>query len=304
MPLADRFLTLERIHLSWCDKITVRAIAYLLNRLPLLTHLSLSGIPAFKTAELQRFCRAPPDGLNDGQRGSFCVYSGPGVAALRNYLNSQVTGPELSDASSGRRSSASSTSSITIPGSASRGTAWDQGTDRPAAESRRDTPDQTSVGDVSGNAAMGHMFNLFKAASQSAPEHRQVSNGSRRPGLWETLENISLNEGSSSSQAVSGSTWNDTLTAPEAPSAEPSSSFTTVPSASEPTATTPSERPVQQPSSYAEDRSPLHNSGSSSYVASHTPQVVQPDTSSDMPTRERTVSARGRSENERILRYL
>lgn len=120
MLLADRFLTLERIHLSWCDKITIRAIAFLLNRLPHLTHLSLSGIPAFKTVELQRYSRTPPEDLNEGQRSSFCVYSGPGIAALRNYLNASLPSQELSDASSGRRSSGSSTSSITIPGPSPR----------------------------------------------------------------------------------------------------------------------------------------------------------------------------------------
>jgi F-box and leucine-rich repeat protein GRR1 len=58
--LADRDATLERIHLSYCDQITVMAIYFLLKRLHKLTHLSLTGIPAFRKAELQQFCRAPP----------------------------------------------------------------------------------------------------------------------------------------------------------------------------------------------------------------------------------------------------
>lgn len=58
--LADRHSTLERIHLSYCEHITVLAIHFLLQRLTKLTHLSLTGIPAFRRQELQQFCRSPP----------------------------------------------------------------------------------------------------------------------------------------------------------------------------------------------------------------------------------------------------
>src|SRR5882762_5146149 len=58
--LADRHATLERIHLSYCDQISVMAIHFLLDKLHKLTHLSLTGIPAFRKTELQQFCRQPP----------------------------------------------------------------------------------------------------------------------------------------------------------------------------------------------------------------------------------------------------
>lgn len=58
--LADRHSTLERIHLSYCDQITVMAIHFLLQKLPKLTHLSLTGVPAFRRSELQQWCRDPP----------------------------------------------------------------------------------------------------------------------------------------------------------------------------------------------------------------------------------------------------
>lgn len=58
--LADRHSTLERIHLSYCEQITVLAVHFLLQRLAKLTHLSLTGIPAFRRPELQQFCRSPP----------------------------------------------------------------------------------------------------------------------------------------------------------------------------------------------------------------------------------------------------
>lgn len=58
--LADRHATLERIHLSYCDQISVMAIYFLLQKLHKLTHLSLTGVPAFRQTELQQFCRPPP----------------------------------------------------------------------------------------------------------------------------------------------------------------------------------------------------------------------------------------------------
>ncbi|KAL6299719.1 hypothetical protein BKA93DRAFT_577989 [Sparassis latifolia] len=84
--LADRHATLERIHLSYCDQITVMAVHFLLQKLPKLIHLSLTGIPAFRRPELQKFCRLPPQDFNSTQRAAFCVYSGKGVTELREYL--------------------------------------------------------------------------------------------------------------------------------------------------------------------------------------------------------------------------
>ncbi|CAL1701042.1 unnamed protein product [Somion occarium] len=84
--LAERHATLERIHLSYCDQITVMAIHFLLQKLPKLTHLSLTGIPAFRRPELQQFCREAPSEFNSGQRAAFCVYSGKGVSDLRDFL--------------------------------------------------------------------------------------------------------------------------------------------------------------------------------------------------------------------------
>ncbi|KAI0772073.1 RNI-like protein [Trametes elegans] len=84
--LGERHATLERIHLSYCDQISVMAIHFLLQKLPKLTHLSLTGIPAFRRVELQQFCRTPPSEFNSQQRAAFCVYSGHGVADLRQFL--------------------------------------------------------------------------------------------------------------------------------------------------------------------------------------------------------------------------
>jgi F-box and leucine-rich repeat protein GRR1 len=58
--LGERHATLERIHLSYCDQISVMAIHFLLLKLHKLTHLSLTGVPSFRQSELQQFCREAP----------------------------------------------------------------------------------------------------------------------------------------------------------------------------------------------------------------------------------------------------
>lgn len=83
--LAER-TTLERIHLSYCENVTVAAVHFLLTRLHRLNHLSLTGVPAFRRPDLQHFCRPPPKDFNLHQRSTFCVYSGKGVHELRRHL--------------------------------------------------------------------------------------------------------------------------------------------------------------------------------------------------------------------------
>lgn len=87
VALVERHTSLERIHLSYCDCLTVPGVFYAVLKLPKLTHLSLTGVPAFRKKELQRMCRAPPPEFNDHQRATFCVYSGRGVHALRDHLS-------------------------------------------------------------------------------------------------------------------------------------------------------------------------------------------------------------------------
>ncbi|EEB91541.1 hypothetical protein MPER_10080, partial [Moniliophthora perniciosa FA553] len=84
--LAERHATLEGIHLSYCDQISVMAIHFLLPKLHKLTRLSLTGVPAFRQPELQRFCREPPPDFSTTQQSAFCVYSGKGVSQLRAFL--------------------------------------------------------------------------------------------------------------------------------------------------------------------------------------------------------------------------
>lgn len=77
---------LERLHLSYCTSLTIAGVRVMLINCPKLTHLSLTGIPDFLRDDLLHFCRMPPSEFNMHQRDSFCVFSGHGVAQLRNHL--------------------------------------------------------------------------------------------------------------------------------------------------------------------------------------------------------------------------
>ncbi|QSZ35417.1 hypothetical protein DSL72_008287 [Monilinia vaccinii-corymbosi] len=77
---------LERVHLSYCTNLTLESIIRLLKSCPKLTHLSLTGVQAFLRLEFEQFCRDAPREFTEHQRNVFCVFSGPGVNGLRNYL--------------------------------------------------------------------------------------------------------------------------------------------------------------------------------------------------------------------------
>ncbi|CAK7203741.1 SCF ubiquitin ligase complex subunit [Sporothrix eucalyptigena] len=81
--------SLERVHLSYCTNLTIRGIIKLLNACHRLTHLSLTGVPAFLREDLSRFCRSPPAEFTMHQREVFCVFSGEGVSHLRDHLNGE-----------------------------------------------------------------------------------------------------------------------------------------------------------------------------------------------------------------------
>ncbi|KAK4169019.1 SCF E3 ubiquitin ligase complex F-box protein grrA [Cladorrhinum sp. PSN259] len=79
--------SLERVHLSYCVHLTIKSILQLLNCCPRLTHLSLTGVPAFLRDDLEQFSRDAPQEFTEHQRSVFCVFSGQGVISLRKHLN-------------------------------------------------------------------------------------------------------------------------------------------------------------------------------------------------------------------------
>lgn len=84
--MPTQFVSLERVHLSYCTSLTLKGITQLLLNCPRLTHLSLTGVQAFLRDDLTRFCREAPPEFTHVQRDVFCVFSGEGVARLRDYL--------------------------------------------------------------------------------------------------------------------------------------------------------------------------------------------------------------------------
>ncbi|KAI8624753.1 RNI-like protein [Xylariaceae sp. FL1651] len=101
--------SLERVHLSYCTNLTLPSIIKLLNCCPKLTHLSLTGVPAFLRDDLESFCREAPPDFTEHQRAVFCVFSGAGVAGLRNYLNTKDEFAEYREGRSQRRRLAGAT---------------------------------------------------------------------------------------------------------------------------------------------------------------------------------------------------
>ncbi|KAI0536159.1 hypothetical protein GGR58DRAFT_405184 [Xylaria digitata] len=95
--------SLERVHLSYCTNLTLPSIIKLLNCCPKLTHLSLTGVPAFLRDDLDRFCREAPPDFTEHQRAVFCVFSGTGVAGLRHHLNTREEFAEYREGRSQRR---------------------------------------------------------------------------------------------------------------------------------------------------------------------------------------------------------
>ncbi|KAL4896601.1 hypothetical protein BDV59DRAFT_191160 [Aspergillus ambiguus] len=79
--------SLERVHLSYCVRLTRKGIHELLNNCPRLTHLSLTGVQEFLREELTVFCREAPAEFTHQQRDVFCVFSGEGVNRLRDFFN-------------------------------------------------------------------------------------------------------------------------------------------------------------------------------------------------------------------------
>lgn len=78
---------LERLHLSYCPKVTLESVLIITNYCKRLVHLSLTGIPCFLTEDILSLRRAPPEEFTAHQRDMFCVFSGVSIKHLRNLLN-------------------------------------------------------------------------------------------------------------------------------------------------------------------------------------------------------------------------
>jgi F-box and leucine-rich repeat protein GRR1 len=58
--LAEHAPSLEHIHLSYCDRISLDAVHLLMKKLPGLQHLTMTGVRSFKRQGVERFSDPPP----------------------------------------------------------------------------------------------------------------------------------------------------------------------------------------------------------------------------------------------------
>ncbi|KAL1661101.1 hypothetical protein GGF50DRAFT_105685 [Schizophyllum commune] len=87
--LAEHAQTLERLHLSYCDRISLDAMHLLLKRLTNLRHLTATGVPACRRKGVQRFSDAAPEDWDKDQRAAYRVFNNDNVAALRRFLDKE-----------------------------------------------------------------------------------------------------------------------------------------------------------------------------------------------------------------------
>lgn len=59
--LADHTPSLQRLHLSYCDRITLKSLHHLVSRNRGLEHLTATGVPAARRRGLGRFSDPPPE---------------------------------------------------------------------------------------------------------------------------------------------------------------------------------------------------------------------------------------------------
>src|ERR1700709_1429715 len=58
--LAEHATGLERLHLSYCDRLSLEALHLLLRKLDRLQHLTATGVPSLRRRGVDRFSEIPP----------------------------------------------------------------------------------------------------------------------------------------------------------------------------------------------------------------------------------------------------
>ncbi len=86
---------LTRVHLSYCENLTMKSVAFLLMRLPYISHLSLTGVRNMRTPEYQRFCKPAPK-VNSCKLSSHSVLTNNADRTLFCNRNSMNTKERLS----------------------------------------------------------------------------------------------------------------------------------------------------------------------------------------------------------------
>jgi len=87
--LAEHAVGLERLHLSYCDHLSLEAVHLLLRNVDGLRHLTATGIPSMRRKGVQRFSEPTPSNYDPDQQAAYCVFSGENVGRLRNFLDKE-----------------------------------------------------------------------------------------------------------------------------------------------------------------------------------------------------------------------
>jgi len=96
--LGDHARSLERLHLSYCDRVSLRAIHHLLRNAPRLNHLTATGVPSARRMGLSRFSDRAPESLDGDQPSAFRVFSGQNIRALCRFLDKEKLRREQAEA--------------------------------------------------------------------------------------------------------------------------------------------------------------------------------------------------------------
>ncbi|KAJ7068445.1 hypothetical protein C8F01DRAFT_1050621 [Mycena amicta] len=87
--LAEHALDLERLNLSYCDRLSLDALHLLLKRLVRLQNFAGTGIPSLKRRGVHRFSDTAPPDYDADQQAAYNVFTAGGVSALKKFLNKE-----------------------------------------------------------------------------------------------------------------------------------------------------------------------------------------------------------------------
>lgn len=88
--LAEHATSLERLHLSYCDRLSLESIHILIKSLGHLHHLTATGVPSLKRKGIQRFSELPPSGLDPNQQAAYRVFTGHNISLLKRFLDKEA----------------------------------------------------------------------------------------------------------------------------------------------------------------------------------------------------------------------
>jgi len=96
--LAEQTPTLERLHLSHCDGLSLDSIHHVIGKLPELVHLSATGIPALTRPGVERFSERPAQDSPPDNQELFRVFTNEKIGLLCAFLDKEMERQRESEA--------------------------------------------------------------------------------------------------------------------------------------------------------------------------------------------------------------